>query len=240
MPIGVNQTEFLKYRKEFENNILSIMKDLDKDEKGFNVLYWKNKFEKMNNNEFYEYVKKIANNFEDNIYYQLNTLGKEGSKDPEPEELIKYAKKRGIELKEYVIMPMDNMNNPSNPSVTRNKIPIFIVPVRKHQQTKDKKNSISSNTDKINVMTGQAIDESKAGKMTDNEVISLIATGQKDVIKEFLGPRGDDPIAHSKMIKEIMTTGKTRLSSLELKTDNKRSIKTMKDFLKAAGLDVSF
>lgn len=234
-----NQTNTLKARQEAEKEIISIMEELDKDKNGFNVQYWKNKLKKMSNAQFHDFMQALATDINTNLYFQLNTLNK-GAKDPEIEEVLEYAKKRKIEMEEYIIMPDENRDNPDMPAVTKNKQLVFIVPVRKHQQMKEKKNKMSSNSSKINPMTGQVTNESKAARFSDNEMFSLNATNQTNTIKEFLGPRGDDPVAFSQMLKQISTYGRFSLKDLKTKTTNKQSIRTMMVFMDAAGLEARF
>ena len=235
----MNQTEVLKARQKAEKEFLSILEELDKSPTGWNVTYWKNRFKNMSNTQFTDLMKKFADDELDNkLFYQINHMSKDAR--PEIDDIMKHAKKRNIPIKEYIIMPDDNRDNPSMPSVTKNEQLMFIVPVRKHQQTKDHKNKISNNNNKLNSLTGQAIDDSKAARFSDNEMFSLNASGQINVIKELLGPRGDDAKAQRKMEEQIRTFGRCTLSELNMKTVDKQSVRTMVVFLNAAGLDVIF
>lgn len=233
----MNNSDILKYRQKAEKEFLSLLSELDRSEKGWNVEYWKNRFKNMSNAQFIDLMKKFADEgLENKLFIQLNHLSNE--KMPEIEDVLEIAKKRKIVMEEYIIMPHENPSDPNNPAVTRDKQLMFVVPVRKHQQSKDHKNKISHNNNKVNQLTGQAIDDSKAARFSDNEMFSLNANGQTNSIKEFLGPRGDDLVAQQKMNQQIQLYGRVSLKDLEMKTTDKQSIRTMIVFLNGAGLDV--
>jgi hypothetical protein len=223
-------------RAKAENRIYSIMNDLDSS--GYNAGIYKSFFKTMTDKDFIEFMKKLSIDPDFNLFFEIDSLDKKAT--PNIELVRKVADKWGIKLVEYVVFPYKNRENPESPSVSRTPIPVVVIQVRRLQQLLDKKNAASANTDKINSLTGQVTGDSKAASLSDMQTMALATSGQFDTIKEFLGPRSDDQVAKMKMLESIEKYGTFDLNDLNINTENKRSVKTMKVFLEGAGFDCSF
>ena len=89
-----------------------------------------------------------------------------------------------------------------------------------------KKNQTSINITKRNAETGQVTDSDKSVRVTDVELNSLIAEGQYNAAIEYYGPRADDMVMKSRMLKDIQRNGEATLENLKSDTMNKTTINT--------------
>jgi len=223
-------------RTHAEQKIYDLMNDLDLT--GYNAGVYKEYFAKMSDKEFINFCKRLGTEKDYNLFFEIDSLDKKAT--PNIATIRKTADKWKVPLVEYVVFPYKNPNDPEHPVVSRTPIPVVVIQVRRLQQMLDKKNAASANTDKINSLTGQVTGDSKAASLSDMQTMALATSGQFDTIKEFLGPRSDDQVSKMKMLESIEKYGTFNLNSLNLRTENKRSVQTMKVFLRGAGFDCSF
>lgn len=190
----------------------------------------------MSETRFRSFMKELLENPQKCLRIEIDSFNEKGYlKLP---DIIKAAKKLDIPLEERVIMPYRSAD-PSKPMVTRTKVPILYIPIRRLQQLLSKKNSASADNDKVNSMTGQVTGDSKSAAINSSQTFSLVVTGHTGVLKEYLGPRADDEKSKQQMIRAIEKDGKVNLSDLDIDPNNKQSINTFKTFMYGAGLEVT-
>lgn len=226
-------------RKIAEEKICALMDDFEGIKNGYNSTQYRQRFAKMSDAQFTSFMKSIVapdDGSVDNperLTFELNQSTKTGM--PTMEKIVATAKRWGILLNEYVFFPHKNPQNPDKPMVTRSRVPILLLQVRRLQQTLDKKNFASANIDTVNQYTGQVTGESKAASLNDTQTASLATTGEFGVIKEFLGPRADDAVSKKQMLRAIEKTGEVNIADLNIETKNKRSINTLEVMMRGAG-----
>lgn len=216
-------------RKKAEMKILQFISEWDKS--GYNINEYKEVFSKMSDAEFLVWMEQLRDG-KAHLHYEIN--GRE--KPPTVDTIENIGKKYGVSLKEFVILPFRS-SDPNKPMVTKGKVPILMIPVRRLQQMVEKKNSISGDNDCVNPITGQVTGASKSAKWSNSQTFSVATTDQVHVNKEFLGPRADDEVSKREMIDQIEKYGRVRLEDLDIKPHNKQSLNTTYVFLRAAGLD---
>lgn len=218
-------------RGEVEAKIIEFMNNLDPS--GYNGNMYREMFKQMNKNQFDQYMSDLKDKPDVNLYAELPE-----KIAPDMNKIEKIAKKYDIKLEEYVMFPHKNPDNLDKPFVTKLPVPIFVVPIRRLEQMLSKKNSASADTSTVNPLTGQVVGDSKSASFTDTQTVSLVTSNQTNTISELLGPRGDDIASKSKMLRAIERNGSVKLEELDMKSDDKQSIKTVKVFLRAALFDI--
>lgn len=216
-----------------EKKIIDFLLDVDKS--GFNANIYKELFEKMSDKEFDKFMRDILND-EETLCIEVDQ-NKPGEGYPTVNEIKNLADKYNIQLEEYVYFPHKNPEKPERPLRTYSKVPIIMVTIRRLQQIADNKNAASNDTSVVNLLTGQVTGKSKAAAISNMETISLLSINNLNSIKEFLGPRSDDPVAKAQMLENINLTGKFYLKDVTTRFDNKQSIKTLISFFRGAGLE---
>ena len=115
------------------------------------------------------------------------------------EKIEAIAKKHTIRLTEFIFMPFRNPNG--KPLCTLSRSPIIYCPIRRFfQQMLVHKNSLSNDNSNINPITGQVVNDDKTASTTNVQTYALAVTNQKNALKEFLGPRADDPVSKQQML----------------------------------------
>lgn len=225
-----SKEKFKLARAKAEKKILEFINDWG-DKTGYNINAYKEMFKKMSDSEFYLWMEKIRDG-KAYLHFEIN-----GRDKPIPIDFIEaVGKKWGVMLREYVMMPYRS-SDPNKPMVTKTRVPILKLTVRRLQQMAEKKNSIAGDNSSINPITGQVTGNSKSAKWSNSQTYSAATTNMVNVNKEFLGPRADDEVSKREMIDRIEKYGKVSMSDLTLLPHNKQTLKTVDSFLTAAGLD---
>jgi hypothetical protein len=220
----------------FENKIYTLMNELDPS--GYNTNIYKEYFGKLSTEEFKTFVYNLYMKEDFNLFIEIGLLDKKNS--PSLKKIKAIAEKRKVELVEYVEFPYKRPDHPEDPPISATKIPVIYSVVRQLQQLLDKKNSMSSNTDSTNALTGQVTGSSKAATVGNMQSISLITSNQLKVIKEMHGPRSDDFEAKLKMIDKIETEGDYDIDDVKTRPEDKQALETMRVMLVGAGFRVSY
>jgi hypothetical protein len=229
--------ELKKIREKYENRIYELMDDLDPS--GYNSDVYKTSFSRMSDKEFIELMKKIAGDDDTNISMDFKQFEQNPKYKMSLERIRSVAKKWKIRLTEYVFMPFRNPNG--QPMVTLSRVPIIYSPVRRFfQQMLQHKNNIVNDNSKINPITGQVVNEDKAASLTNVQTYAMTVTNQKNVVKELLGPRADDPVSKQQMLSKIEQDGEVSLEDLDISTHNKQSMATAEVYAAAACMDLRF
>lgn len=236
-PKTSNPTSKIKAARErAEIKIKRLMMDLDPS--GYNAASYDKYFATMNDNQFVDFMKKMRDDEHFNLFFEMGLLDKKNS--PSLAKIKKVAEKYNIPLREYVAFPYKNPEDPENTPISATPIPVIMVLVRPLQQMLDKKNSMVSNTDSVNILTGQVTGKSKAASLSNMQTISLTTSGQLKAVKELLGPRSDDQVSKMKMLETIEAQGDYDIDDIQLRSKDKQSLETMRVMLIGAGLRVSY
>jgi len=220
-------------RAKAETEIIELMDLLENSKNGYNAQRYRDEFKKMSDAEFTRFLREIYERDDRNLYFEINESTETGS--PKLEYIINVAKKLDIPLREYIYFPHKNPDDPGNPMITKTPVLKIYVTARRLQQFLDKKNSASSNTDVVNHMTGQLTGESKSASINDTQTASLAATSEFNTLKEFLGPRADDPVSKAQMISAIEKDGKVSLADVDIDIRNKQSLRMFEVYLRGSG-----
>ena len=139
-------------------------------------------------------------------------------------------------LYDYIAMPHLSKDK-KHPRYTKEKIFNGYINLRRVQQLVEVKSHIPTSVDKRDPKTGQVTLESKAARVSDAEQFALICQQNKNILKEFFGPRGGDPVMREQMERQINTSGGVELSEMTDNKLNKTSLNTANVYLTAAGFE---
>lgn len=232
-------------RARAEQKIYKLMDDLERKANGYNSGVYKKYFASLTDDEFVDFMKAMNNTNNPDpsvnkirLFFEMGLLDNKGS--PSLKHIKNIAKKYNVPLNEYVVMPYKNPEDKDNPPISTTKLPVIYCTIRPLQQMVDKKNMMSSDSDSTNVLTGQVTGSSKAATFSNMQTISLTTSNQTVAVKEMLGPRSDDQVAKEKMLEQIENTGDFDIDKINLRTQDKRSLETVRVMLVSAGLRASF
>jgi hypothetical protein len=223
-------------RMNFENKIYDLMRELDPS--GYNENVYKEYFSTLTNEQFKTFAYNLYMKEDFNLFVEMGLLDRKNT--PSLKKIKAIAEKRKIDLVEYVEFPYKRPDHPEDPPISATKIPVIYSVVRQLQQLLDKKNSMSSNTDSTNALTGQVTGSSKAATVGNMQTISLITSNQLKVVKEMHGPRSDDLDAKLKMIDKIESEGDYDIDDITVRPEDKQALETMRVMLVGAGFRVSY
>jgi hypothetical protein len=227
---------FKTARMNFENKIYDLMKELDPS--NYNTNVYKEYFATLSDEQFKTFVYNLYMKEDFNLFIEIGLLDKKGS--PSLKKIKTIAEKRKIDLVEYVEFPFKRPDHPEDPPISATKIPVIYTVVRQLQQLLDKKNSMSSNTDSTNALTGQVTGSSKVATVGNMQTISLITSNQLKIVKEMHGPRSDDFESKLKMIDKIESEGDYDIDDITVRPEDKQALETMRVMLVGAGFRVSY
>lgn len=234
----MNKEKFRTERIKFEDKIVSFISDIENDKNGYNSKFYRSFFNSLSDTQFLDFVKNLSTKDNFNLYFEASILDKKHS--PSLDRIEQLCNKYKVPTTEYVTLGYKDISDPDNPYVTQTPVPVIYCLIRPLQQMLDKKNSMSSNIESTNSLTGQVSGKSKASTFSNMQYMSCIASNRDKVARELLGPRADDYKAKQKMLTQIELTGKYDLDDIKSVPEDKRSMGTVKSMLTAAGLDVAF
>ena len=192
-------------RIKMESLIYDVFSALDPT--NANTDKYKAMFKKMSDAEFENFFKRLFK--DEDSYLILEVVDYE--RDVTIEGIEKAAKILGVPLFEKIAMPSLN-GDKNNPIVTKQPAPVGYLHIKRMQQVLSKKNSMSTDSDERSALTGQVIGHDKNARGSDVENFSLVTLGADNALKEFLGPRADDPVMKEQMMSEISKKGYVSLS----------------------------
>ena len=138
-------------------------------------------------------------------------------------------------LYEYVSLPHLTMDK-EHPVITKHKVPVGYLHLKRPQQTVMKKNGLSIQADQRSAYTGQVTGADKNGRESDLENCMLTSLGMKYTLKELNGPRADDLVMKKEMLEEINRNGYVELSGLSDRVENKTTLNTINTYFLGMGL----
>jgi len=216
-------------RKAVMDVLLGTMKRLDPS--GLNAKKYKEMFDKMSDKEFEKWADDFFNDESKNLYLEIEEFDREVNLD----EIEAAASFLGIPLYERVASP--HLTGKSDDAiVTPQPVPVGYCHVKKMQQFILKKNSGSIHVNKRNSKTGQVIGDDKNGRNSDAETYALLNIGAEHALKEFMGPRADDPVMQAQMMNAIQMNGFVTEEDMTSDPENKVSLATMDAYFTLQGL----
>lgn len=184
---------------------------------------YRKEWESMTDQEFLKMMEHLRDNENEQLVY-LEIV--EFERDIKLENIEKCAQFMGVPLYEYVAIP-DVTGDPDNVVVTPEPVPVGYAHYKRMQQTVLKKNSASIRVDRKNPKTGQLVSDEKTVRNTDVETYAMMSLGATEGLKEFMGPRADDPVMENEMYAAISDNGYVRLQDLTSDPRNKVALNTL-------------
>ena len=198
-------------RSKCEKRIYDVMNKLDPT--GQNAEFYKKKFAKMSDQQFYEFFKQD---------FPLKFQTKVFEIDPRIEDIIDTLQNiLKVPVTEQLNMPFLYKNKNGVPVKTKEVLVVYL-PLKRLKQMVQKKTGFSVNIDKRDYRTGLLIDTDKNGNSTDREFESLVVYGLDETLSELSTYRADAMNAKSKFYAEINTKG--MVSQKEVEVENEDSI----------------
>ena len=202
------------------------------DKTGDNTKKYKEFFSPMTDAQFETYFKQF---FADEKQYLILDIV-DYERTIKLEDIEDTAKVLDIPLYEYVALPWITMDK-NNIIVTKQKVPVGYINVKRTQQTVAKKNGISTNIDQRSAITGQVSGADKNGRESDLENNMLISLGLEHTLKELNGPRADDLVMKQQMLMAISEKGYLTLNELDDRVENKTTLNTVNAYFLGMGLN---
>lgn len=195
-----------------------------------------NQTKNMSDAQFIAYMTALVNDPKKHLYFEMEAFVNE----PDYETVEKVANEivgeEYTHLYDYIAFPHLS-KDPKNPEYSIHKVFNGYINMRRVQQLVNNKNHIPTHISKRDPKTNQVVFESKAARVADVEQFALICHGTKNILKEFFGPRGGDPVMRDEMSRQIATTGSAQLSEMHDSKLNKTSLNTANVYLIAAGIE---
>lgn len=188
-------------RLEAERLIFEVMDILDPD--GDNTEFWKEKFSKMSDSEFTQY---ISNDYP--FYFQTKAF-----KEPTINQIVKALDELDVPLLEPLYMPFKYKDKNGRPIKTKECLVVYL-PIKRMKQLLTKKNGMSIDAKTRDMKTGLLTGVDKNGKESDREFESLAIQGLSNTMKELSRPRADSMDDKSVMNNTINTLGQVYLNQL--------------------------
>ena len=198
-------------RNKCEKLIYDCMNKLDPT--GQNAEFYKKKFAKMNDNEFYKFFQQD---------FPLKFQTKVFEIDPKIEDIIDTLQDiLKVPVTESLNMPFLYKNKNGEAVKTKNVLVVYL-PLKRLKQMVQKKQGFSVNISKRDYRTGLLIDIDKNGNSTDREFESLVVYGLDHTLSELSTYRADAMQAKSKFYAEVNAKG--MVSQKEVEVENSDSI----------------
>lgn len=227
--IWEGKDEFTKKRSFMESLIYKFFKTLDPT--GDNTKKYKALFQPMSDTKFKSFFTEFFNN--PDHFLILDMVDYE--RDLQVEYIEAAADLIDCPLYEYVSLPHLTMDK-EHPVITKHKVPVGYLHLKRPQQTVMKKNGLSIQADQRSAYTGQVTGSDKNGRESDLENCMLTSLGMKYTLKELNGPRADDLVMKKEMLEEINRNGYVELSGLTDRVENKTTLNTINTYFLGMGL----
>lgn len=219
----------MKNRKKVEDFILKWIDKITKSKE--NVELYKNTFKKMNDKEFDTLMNNLRNGDILNVIIPHDI-----SKNISVENNLKLAKELGIDFFQKVSFK----TNDDLPRVLSNeKMFVSLMPFRRTKQTSDKGVSVSENSKKVDLLTGQVTGDSRSSKISFPELQLLNGMGMKDSIKELTVYRSGDTGAMRAMRQSMLKYGRVNSDVIENYSTGTVGSKTLKAYFTAMHLKIN-
>lgn len=191
---------------------------------------------KMSDSQFIAYMTSLVNDPKKHLYFEIEAFENEPDYATVENVANNIVGEEYTHLYDYIAFPHLS-SDPKNPVYTVHKVFNGYINMRRVQQLVNNKNHIPTSTSKRDPKTNQVVFESKAARVADVEQFAMICHGTKNVLKEFFGPRGGDPVMRDEMSQQIATTGSAQLSDMHDSKLNKTSLNTANVYLIASAIE---
>lgn len=216
-------------RNKMEKLIYDVFDALDPTKE--NTLKYKKMFKGMSDAQFNLFFKNFFNN--DQSYLILDIVDYERTLTMD--NIEEAANILGVPLFEYVCMPFID-NNTENPIMTKFKVPVGYIPIKRVQQMVRKKNTASVEISERSALTGQVTGKDKNARESDSENFALLTLDVDAPLREFLGPRADDMVMKNEMYSQATRKGYVSLDELPNELENKVTLQSLDVYLIGMGI----
>lgn len=192
---------------------------------------YRNQFKKMSDVEFDKFFKNLFAN--ENDYLILDIVDYE--RDLTIENVEKAAKLLDVPLFERLVQPYAS-DDKNRPLVSKYEVPVGYIHCKRVQQFLRKKNSTSTDISMRSAMSGQVMGKDKNARDSDLENYALVTLGAENCLREFMGPRADDPVMKNEMYTQIAKNGYVSLDELTNDVKNKTTLNTIDVFFTGMGI----
>lgn len=219
-------------RKDIEKYFFDLSDDMDPS--GLNRQRYEKYFASLDDKQFYKVMKDFISDTGKNFKIMYPPMV---DASPQVKFFTQVAKKRGIELYEYIYMPyLSGSTDKDKAPGSKHKMLIGYFNIKRLMQTVFSKTSTSTTTTDRNMETGQVKDSDKHARVSDVEVVALLAQNQYNTAIEYMNMRADDMHMQRQALNSILTTGEVSLEDLDSDITNKVAVNTMNYYMLASGL----
>ena len=197
-------------RKKCEERIYKYFNILDPT--GQNTEYYKKKFAKMNDKQFYDFF---------NQDFPLKFQTKIFEIDPKMSQIMDSLDYLKVPVNERVAMPF-LYRNKDGKAVKTQPVLVLYVPLKRLKQMVQKKTGFSVNISKRDYRTGLLMDTDKNGNSTDREFESLAVMGLDQTLRELMYYRADSMQSKNLFYSEVNSKG--MVSQKDVPVSNDESI----------------
>lgn len=177
------------------------------DPSGYNSQKFREYVEPMNETAFMAYIKRMASGEQ-----PLRIIMPNMKTPMNMENLLAVAKKIGVKLFHRI-----RMVDPSTgvEYITPEEYPVFLLPIRRAQQTIEKKRSIASSDKMIDALTGQKAGDDVAAALSHPEIQVLNTRGLTNVLRELVQVRGGNVTSYGEYRTLLEDSGMVDLQQLD-------------------------
>jgi len=186
-------------RKSIQDKIIDIMNRIDTS--GKNGKFYTEKFAKMSDKDFDEYMKRIRDREDVLVLYAANMVD-----HLRIANLTKVAKEVGVKLFERIRI-YDASSNTYY--FTPKKYAILQIPIRRMVQFADHKLTVAEGDSRTDILSGQMVKPDAGASLSEPESRILHAFGLKNTLRELNKFRGGDVVAFAEYKRELEETGRT-------------------------------
>lgn len=195
-------------RQKVVSHVLKYMKKLDPA--GDNEKIWKDKFDKMTDSQFNEFMENVRDGKRRLSFYLPNM-----KKNLTTADILEVADDLKLDFFEQIYIE-DNATG--RKFLTPHKYFIVELPIRRAKQYLFGKISIPDSDRKLDVMTGQVIKPDKGSRLSLIETQILMNKNLRNSILELLKVRGGDVNTYNEFKNKLLNEGSVRLDELESNT----------------------
>ena len=211
-------------------DIVELLDTLDPSGESSNI--YKEKFKKMNDKEFVDWMDWWVSAEE---HERLQILTREFERNITVDNIVKASELINVPLYEYVANPDINGSASDAVVCTPTRVPVGYIQPKRMPQTVFKKTTGSLSDTKRNPKTGQVTGDDRNARNSDVETYALLSIGADNALKELMGPRGDDANASSQMRQQIEKNGYFSLEQLPNDRTRKPAINTLDTYFHLQG-----
>jgi len=210
-------------RQAAEALVLDVIGEMDNN--GPNRGIWEKRFKGMTDEDFEAFVKDIESGAQTLHMFIPN----KAKHDVDVVRNVNIAKRLGHEFFERVWMTDAKTGQRM---LTPKKYLVMHMPIRRQEQTLEKKISIPENNRVVDDLTGQPTGASKGSAISFPEFQVLYSKGMDRALEELFKVRGGDEKAYREHNRLIMQTGEGRLDVVAQTPTKVKSTQSLATFLK--------